>query len=69
MSPHEIDMLITSILVFALVAYMCMIVHKDLIKPSGMSNFGKFLIVGVLLTAPGAFLIKNLYMLSASFSL
>ena len=60
MSPWEIDSLITSILVFALVMYMALIVYKDLIKPSGMSRFGAALICGVLLTAPAAYLVKNL---------
>jgi len=69
LSPHEIDMLITGTFVFALIALMIFIVIKDLILPSGMSKFGAFLIAGVLLTAPAAFLIKNVYVAIASFSL
>jgi hypothetical protein len=63
MSPWEVDSLITSIMVFALISFMAMIVYKDLIKPSGMSMFGAVIICGVLMTAPAAYLIKNLVVL------
>ncbi|HSG03879.1 MAG TPA: hypothetical protein VLA39_09150 [Marinobacterium sp.] len=69
LSPHEMNMLITSSLIFALIAFMVFIVLKDLVLPSKMSRFGVFLIVGVLLTAPLVFLAKNIYVVTASFNL
>jgi len=67
MSPYELDSLVTASMVFLLAGYLASIVIFDLIKPSGMSNFGIFVICGVLLTAPTAYLIKNLYVLFATF--
>ena len=69
LSPHEINMLITSFFVFLLVAFMIFIVLKDLVLPSKMSRFGVFLIVGVLLTAPLMFLAKNVYVVTSSINL
>lgn len=69
LSPHEINMLITSFFVFSLVAFMIFIVLKDLVLPSKMSRFGVFLIVGVLLTAPLVFLAKNVYVVTSSINL
>jgi len=68
-APHELDMLITSIFVFALVLFMVFVVLKDLVLPSKMNRFGVFLTVGVLLTAPAVFVAKNIYVVFASFNL
>lgn len=67
MTPWETKELIVSLFVFSLVVMMVVVVYKDLIKPAGMSKFGMFLICGVLLTAPFAFLMKNIYILASSF--
>jgi hypothetical protein len=69
LAPHEMDMLITSIFVFALVLFMVFVVLKDLVLPSKMNKFGVFLTVGVLLTAPAVFVAKNIYVFFASFNL
>lgn len=68
-APHEMDMLITSIFVFALVLFMIFVVLKDLVLPSKMNKFGVFLTLGVLLTAPTVFVAKNIYVIFASFNL
>lgn len=69
MSPHELDMLITSFFVFCLIAFMSYIVYADLLKPSKASRWGAALIVFVLMTAPMAFLIKNVYVVLSSWNL
>lgn len=67
MTPWETKELIVSIFVFALVVFMCFIVYKDLIKESGMSKWAMGLICGILLTAPFAFLMKNVVILVSTF--
>ena len=69
MSPHELNMLITSFFVFSLIALMAYIVYEDLLKPSRASKWGASLIIFVLMTAPIAFLIKNVYVALVSFNL
>lgn len=67
MTPWEQDELIVSCFVFLFVVIMVFTVYKDLIKPSGMSKFGMLLICGVLLTAPFAFMAKNIVILLSAF--
>lgn len=69
MAPHELDILISTTFILGLVLFMVMIVIKDLIIPSQMSTFASVIICGVLLTAPSAFIIKNIYILFASWNL
>lgn len=48
---------------------MIFIVIKDLVIPSGMNKWAASVIGFVLLSAPIAFAIKNIYVVTASFNL
>ena len=69
MSPHEVNMAITSVLVLLLIVYMGFVVLYDLIIPSQVSRFGVVLIGGVLLGAPLVFVMKNIFVLFAYWNL